>query len=226
MSFLAIQQSLALLTCAQLDGYNDMMRWYYVVFEQLHLAVVAAFEEIASNKPQGWTPESRNKAASLLRAVTDFSFIVAFTMTANVLARINSLTVLLQGKTEDIGKAYQNVLTVKKVLPGLRENVEQRHAKWWEEAVAMAEKVCVEPSAPRVCYRQTKSASPPADTAEQYYQRVITVPLLDEVLSAFNQRFDVLQQNAALGMALVPLTLCNQRDAKSKEKALQFAEAF
>ena len=55
---------------------------------------------------------------------------------------------------------------------------------------------------------------------------MITVPLLDEVLSAFNQRFDVLQQNAALGMALVPSTLCNQKDAKSKEKALQFAEAF
>ena len=56
-----------------------------------------------------WDPKSRSEAAAILASITSFDFIVTFLTAYQLLSHLAGITVLLQGKTVDIIKAYKEV---------------------------------------------------------------------------------------------------------------------
>eukprot|EP00117_Sycon_ciliatum_P010472 scpid81215/ scgid12363/ 52 kDa repressor of the inhibitor of the protein kinase; 58 kDa interferon-induced protein kinase-interacting protein; Death-associated protein 4; THAP domain-containing protein 0 len=79
-----------------------------VSFSNLYPAVVTTLEDIANDRAQ-WKADSCSAASSLLRAITDFSFISAFTITANIMAYVQSLSSSLQEKALDVCQAYSQI---------------------------------------------------------------------------------------------------------------------
>ena len=104
----------------------------YEVFAELLTAVVQALEVISTE--DGWNMESSRKASSLLTAVTQFSFLHAFTITRNVLGFIKGLTTSLQSRTLDIVYAYSQVeIVIKTIDVGLQLDI--HHKAWFDEVV-------------------------------------------------------------------------------------------
>ena len=50
----------------------------------------------------------------------------------------------------------------------------------------------------------------PGDTPEIYYRHTVSIPFLDELISHLKTRFSDLQQNAIMGMTLVPSVMADQ----------------
>ena len=68
----------------------------------------------------------------------------------------------------------------------------------------MAEKLNIEPSAPRTCNRQTARNNVPASTPKEYYSRSISIPLLDELSGQMDTRFTAFQQVSMKAIYLIP----------------------
>ena len=116
-----------------------------VTFEALYEYVVATFEAISTGTTADWNADSQSSAASLLRSITSFDFVVAFIITAGGMARLHSLTVSMQSSSLDIIRAYSQINSVRESIATCRSDDHQK--LWFEEAVALAGKVscvCVE----------------------------------------------------------------------------------
>lgn len=123
------------------------------------------------------------KAQGLLSAITAFTFLVSFTVVSKIMSVVQPLTVALQERALDVCRAYEQVTNVMQQLKQMRHNVEEKHEEWWKEAVERARNVNVEPALPRRCGRQTQRDNTPGNTPVVYFRRVITAPLLDEVIA-------------------------------------------
>ena len=110
-----------------------------VTFRELYIAVVSTLEAIGQE--DGWNAETTSKAASLLRSITDFGFIAAFTIVADVMSYLQALTVKLQAPGSDLCRAYGEVKHVQDTIAAARANVQTEHSNWWQRAVDMGNKV-------------------------------------------------------------------------------------
>ena len=100
----------------------------YESFSDLLSAVVSTMECISTGA--GWNAESSQKAASLLTAITQCEFLMAFVVVKNGLGYLKGLTVSLQSHLQDICNVYAEVITVKHVLLQIRSDIEVQHKKW------------------------------------------------------------------------------------------------
>ena len=117
----------------------------FEAFSELFESTIQCLEEIVEpSSRQLWNRETVADASSHLRALTDFKFIVI--ISKNLLAYIKGLSVKLQGKRQDIVRAYSTVL---KNLEDVRSNMELFHSKYFDEGKELASKVNVDPSVPR-----------------------------------------------------------------------------
>ena len=83
-----------------------------------------------------WNADTSSKAGSLLRSTTDFQFIAVFMhYYASAVPRPHSLST-----AEDL-RHCRNVDGVHTALEKVRHDLEQRHADWWRDVVALAEKI-------------------------------------------------------------------------------------
>ena len=163
-------------------------------------------------------------ASSLLRSITDFAFLATFTITASIMAYVQALSSSLQEKELDVYQAYQQIERARATLSRVREEIDERHAAWWEEAVATAAGVNVEPSMPRTCGRQQGRSNTPATSPKEYFRRTVSVPLLDELLGQFDTRFGPLQLKICKGMSLLP-SIAALNSAQAKADIMNFAAA-
>ena len=99
------------------------------------------------------------------------------------MAYTKGLSVKLQGKWQDIIRAYNNIEAVKKVLQDARSKVEVFHTKWFDESTLLASKVNLEPSIPRRTCHQVHQFNIPVASANDYYKFVVTIPLPDHLVS-------------------------------------------
>ena len=195
-----------------------------VAFADLFPAVVATFEVIANNRAD-WNADSCAKASALLRTITDFSFLLTFSVVSNIMAYLHGLCVGLQEKSLDVCRAYKQIAKTQTTLENVRDSVDNYHATWWTEAVDRTASVNVQPSAPHTCGCQLGRDNVPADTPKQYFRRAVSVPLLDELLGQFTQKFGPLQQKIGKGLSLLPrVLLANPEEVKTD--AMTFAAEY
>ncbi|XP_052276382.1 52 kDa repressor of the inhibitor of the protein kinase-like [Dreissena polymorpha] len=141
----------------------------FEVFLDFLPATIDAIENILEYESR---PDSLTDANGILSAITSFPFIIALVIALRCLAYIKSLSIVLQGRELDSEEALKNVRHVKDTLQNKRDSVDNFHGCLYEEAVAVAKAVGVDPSIPRRCCRQTQRNNIPADTPETYYKRV------------------------------------------------------
>ena len=160
------------------------------VFSDLFLPIVSCLEEIMNNAKSDWNRETRSDANSYLLALSQFSFVVALHVTERVLSYVKGLSVKLQGKSIDVVHAYRDISMVKAALKKARCGSEKFHEIVYSDAVALVHSVGIEESYPRIASYQLHRSNTPAANASQYYQRTLTMPMLDHLITELDNRFE------------------------------------
>ena len=163
------------------------------------------------NLPLLYGIETLAVANSYLRALKEFKFIIALVITKNVLAYIKGLSVKLQGKWQDIARAYKDIKLVKESLSKARGSVDSFHRNWYEESCLLGLKVNVLPSVPRTNNRQTQRTNTPATSESEYYKRTISIPLLDHILSELDSQFHESSERVSMFMSLMPSAMLSKQ---------------
>ena len=158
-----------------------------------------------------WQPKTRTDASGLLKAITDFDFIVTFICAYSCLSHMSGLTVKLQKKTNDIFKAFSMVTEVKATYKRLRANLPTHFDEIYDQAVTMAEKVGVAPTAPRIAERQRHRANAPAVDPNEHYRVNVAVPFFDHIISELDDQFSSLTLRVSKLLGLVPSVIQESR---------------
>ena len=102
----------------------------------------------------------------------------------------------------DILGVFSEIKDVIKTLSAVRLKIEEKHAKWFQEACRISEKLV-----------QRNRANTPADTVEDYYRRNLTILFLDHRLNELEVRFGSGEQETAMQCLLaVPSILLASKE--------------
>ena len=117
---------------------------------------------------------------SLSSLSKSFSFIMSFIVTMHVMSIIKPLSIKLQYKSGDIVYEYSKVSDVREELSRCHANDGLLHT-WYVQAETLAAEVNVVPQVPQTTGQQCHRDNPEHAPAEEYYRRIITIPLLDNI---------------------------------------------
>ena len=137
---------------------------------------------IKTNAEKSWNADSTKKAVSHYHAIANLEFIVTLTVCKAVLAFVKGLTVKMQDSCNDILGVFSDIKDV-------RLKIEEKHAKWFQEACQISEKLDITVQKPRTCQVQRNRANTPAETVEDYDRRNLTMPFLDHLINELEVRF-------------------------------------
>ena len=155
-----------------------------------------------------WNRETRNDAQSFFLSLTRFPFIFSLVVTKEVLGYTKALSIKLQGRYVDVVKAFKDVGLVLEVLRSARENVDTFHGRIYTTALSIARKLNVEESRPRTTGRQQHRGNAPSSSISEYFQRQLTIPALDHLISEVTDRFSTrLTATLSQIMLLLPSTV-------------------
>ena len=188
-----------------------------IAYEHFYLAIpfiVETFEVINGTHPErsdfnniytdGWDPKTKQDATSYLHAVTKFEFIIGLVSLYRLLHLLVGITQTLQGSSIDVVKAYNHVQSSIDDMKLLIENMDDEFKIIYQQSERMAKKLSVEPAIPRTVARQMHCNNVPAENPEEYYRRVIAVPLIDRFISEMTFRFNSFNKTASKLLLLVP----------------------
>ena len=194
--------------------------------QALHPSIVHCLESISAEGSSLWSPESIVDSKTLLLAITTTEFLSALVIVNACLCYLLSLTCSLQAEAKDIVEAVAEVNHVIVALKKVREDIDACHRQWFTTVEEMCESSGVEASLPRICARQRHRSNIPAEDACEYYRRVISVPLLDHLISELESRFSSHKQTALLGLYLVPTVLETKTIEEVGPKISQLGEMY
>ena len=86
--------------------------------------------------------------------------------------------------------------------------------------------VNTEPSLPRLCGRQRHRPNVPAQSPSEYFRRTISIPVLDNLLSEMETRFDKHQQTAVQGLYLIPSLLVSKALEEVSPKIQELGDLY
>ena len=171
-----------------------------------------------------WHLDALTDAEDLFDSMSSFKFIMSLVIAQKALGYTKSATVLLQDRAIDIViKGYHEVHLLKATVQHVRKNINEYHSGWFAKAESLAAKVGATQSFPRTSGRQTLRENPPANNAEEYYRRTLSVPLYDHLRHELDIRFDKKRSHSIVkGFVIVPelLLKCvkeNRKGAWKKE---------
>ena len=179
----------------------------YENFNILYKFLVTVMEAIVESDPtyedMNWDRKTVVAANGLLKMYFSFTFIVSFIVTMNAMSIIKPISVKLQKKSSDIVKAYMDITEVINELSSVRESEDMLHS-WYEQAESLAQEVGVIPEVSRVTSRQIHRDNTEHNSVEEYYQRIVVLPLLDHLIQQMKERFGKTQRVVARLINLVP----------------------
>ena len=85
---------------------------------------------------------------------------------------------ILEGKNYDIIKGCDLINTLLNIF---RNDVDNRHNKWYQEVLALVTAAHVRESKPRICFKMSVKENHPSDTTSESYKRLFTIAVVDEV---------------------------------------------
>ena len=197
---------------ARIEAYDHFYASFkYTVFALEVIAHNMHHDECPEQFYGCWQTKTRTDASGLLKAITDFDFIVTFICAYSCLSHMSGLTVKLQKKTNDIFKAFSMVTEVKATYKRLRANLPTHFDEIYDQAVTMAEKVGVAPTAPRIAERQRHRANAPAVDPKEHYSVNVAVPFFDHIISELDDQFSSLTLRVSKLLGLVPSVIQESR---------------
>ena len=190
---------------ARIEAYDHFYASFkYTVFALEVIAHNMHHDECPEQFYGCWQTKTRTDASGLLKAITDFDFIVTFICAYSCLSHI-------QKKTNDIFKAFSMVTEVKAIYKRLRANLPTHFDEIYDQAVTMAEKVGVAPTAPRIAERQRHRANAPAVDPKEHYRVNVAVPFFDHIISELDDQFSSLTLRVSKLLGLVPSVIQESR---------------
>lgn len=197
-------------------------------FEEFYVPLVLTFEIMFNSLPCGpYNSETRSKASSLHTLITSFKFIATLVIVRNILSMTLPVTKLLQAESNDIVKGLHLVSSLRDLIACIREDIDSYHAKWYEEALKLANEVQVYEVKPRTCLKQKHRSNVPAETASDYFKRKVSIPVLDHLVTEFNARFSPNNMMIFNGLNILPeVTLTSVNHGIRKESWKQDFKSF
>ena len=147
-----------------------------------------------------WIP---SKQAMRQKGRGSEEFIAIMVIARNVFDLALPPTQLLQGKSIDVMDGIELITSLKTRVPNVRNSIDSYYDQWYEMALALAKKDDVTESKLRTVGRQPTRANHLYTTISEY-KRMISIPLIDHLLSSLDERFDIAVVNVYLGLSIVP----------------------
>ena len=122
--------------------------------------------------------------------MSQFSFVVSLVTTQKVLSYTRGLSVKLQGRYVDVARAHRDIELVQNTLKKSWSNVDTFHNLVYEQVIVLSQSVGIVESVSRLANRQRLRQNTPASSPKEYYRRIITIPLLDHLISELDIRFN------------------------------------
>ena len=146
-------------------------------------------EEIFFNLEGKYNKGTSVKANSLLKLIFNFDFIVKLVISRHILHYTNFVTQILQGKNNDITKGVDLINTLLNIFELVRNDIDNRHNKWYQKALALVTAAHRSESKPRTCFKMIVKENYPSDTTSESYKMSFTIAVVDEVYGQLNRRF-------------------------------------
>lgn len=137
-----------------------------------------------------WTDQvSSTKANSLLLSLCNCEFVITLYILSNILSITLPASKILQGVNLDVSAASNCIISIIQNLEDKRLNAEEYFSEIFLEAKTTMIDLDIEVELPRLTKIQNKRANTPASTLEEYYRRVVYIPLIDNILEDLRLRF-------------------------------------
>lgn len=156
-------------------------------FKELFLPIVTLLDQLSTSPDTN--SETSSKASMLSSAIQKGEFIIALETTAYCMAITLRLSEQLQNPQLDFGNALQNINCILEVFRNLRRTVDVEFGSIFEDALQKASEIECEIRIPRKCFRQTHRENTDASNPEEYYRRMVFLPLVDHLIQELESRF-------------------------------------
>ena len=133
---------------------------------------------------------SSTKSHCFIRCLTSTDFIVSVKIINLIFTITHSLSKALQKQSLNVNNAIELIDNTKQMIQNKRCQANITFNRIWKTILDISEKINIVPCMPRLSVKQTCRSNVPSDTVEDYYRKNTFIPLLDAIISDFNQRFD------------------------------------
>ncbi|KAK2566099.1 52 kDa repressor of the inhibitor of the protein kinase [Acropora cervicornis] len=190
---------------ARIEAYDHFYASFkYTVFALEVIAHNMHHDECPEQFYGCWQTKTRIDASGLLKTITDFDFIVTFICAYSCLSHMSEEDKrYLQSFFDGYGGQGN--------LQRLRANLPTHFDEIYDQAVTMAEKVGVAPTAPRIAERQRHRANAPAVDPKEHYRVNVAVPFFDHIISELDDQFSSLTLRVSKLLGLVPSVIQESR---------------
>ena len=174
-----------------------------VLYERFYLAMLYIIEalevmngmradinQLDKTYSKGWSTKDKEEASSCLHVLSNFNFIIGLISLYHLMHPFTGITKKLQGRSIDVVKAFNEVESVENDLGAVRSNIDSEFDTNCNQAMRIAEKMNVTPSTPRTAQRQMHRDNFEAANPNEYFKRVIAIPILDTLLLEMKFRFN------------------------------------
>ncbi|XP_030216793.1 uncharacterized protein si:dkey-250d21.1 isoform X2 [Gadus morhua] len=174
----------------------------YEVFVQIMEPLVECLEKIKNN-PQRWKESLSEQAGSLLRKIMDFDFIIAMVILKNTSSFTKELSAGLQKDHFSAASQLCQISGILATLSRVKTNMKVFHQNWFDEACAVAQSL-------RVQVEEPECPGQPRDAARKplgYFKDALSVPLMDNLMTAVKDHFSEDHKEALNFLSLVPCSV-------------------
>jgi len=148
-----------------------------------------------------------SKAKCLLNSICNCEFVITLFTLSNVLSITSAESKLLQKVEFDIADAF-NCINDITTIENKRTNCENIFHNIFEESKTVMTDLDIDIKLPRITIRQTQRSNTPATCPEEYYRRVLFIPILENVIEDLKARFlNEKNKTIFILMQLVPINV-------------------
>ena len=162
---------------------------------------------ISPDESWNWDRDTCVKVQGLKVALTSFQTLSVFIITKNVPNEVKVPVFKLQKRDQDTYEAYSMVDSVIAIVKTTRLTIDTTFSLWYDEIVLLAESIGRVERVPRKISLQRNRSNTPSESPMEHYKRVVTIPLLDSLISQMVERFLDEGRHASNLRCLVPVIL-------------------
>ena len=122
--------------------------------------------------------------------LASFDFFSALEITRHVLDLTLPVTELLQRPTTGLADSSDLIESLKSLINFKRKNVDQFHNNCYKSVLELTKEVKVDAIKLRTAAIQRNSNNISSESVSDYFKKVVTMPLLDDLTTQLNGRFD------------------------------------
>ena len=204
----------------QITGLDD--------FEDLYISIIFCLESMSFNEGRVCNREISTEASSFYKLIASFDFIATLVLTRSILDLTLPVTELLQGKEIDMTDASHLLDSLKNVILSKPNNVDELHYNCYRMNFETEKKVSINETKPRTDTFQKIRDNVLSESVSDYFEIVVSIPLLDHLFTQLNVRFDGASVVVYGGLVIVQVKMLslNHENIDWRQTFRPFAEFY